>query len=60
MKKFYKFTIGDSERYYTNLTKLCEQEQLTYSNVYHSITRLKKGVWSDDGIRVEMLFFSGV
>lgn len=60
MKKFYKITIGDSERYYTNLSKLCEQEQLNYTNVYHSVTRLKNGVWGDDNCKVFVLFFSGV
>lgn len=60
MKKFYKITIGVSTRYYTNLTKLCEQEQLNYVNIYHSVTRLKKGFWSDGNCTVEKLCFSGV
>ena len=60
MKKFYKIIIGDSERYYTNLSKLCENESLNYTNVYHSITRLKKGFWSDGTSSVTLLHFSGV
>ena len=60
MKKFYKYQNGDNIRYYTNLSKLCEQEQLTYTNVYHSLKRLKKGFWSDGANNVTLLYFSGV
>jgi hypothetical protein len=60
MKKFYKITIEDSERYYTNLSKLCEQEDLKYTNVHHSVLRLKKGVWNNGICTVEILYFSGV
>jgi len=60
MKKFYKYQHELEARYYSNLTKLCKEEQLIYSNVYHSITRLKKGFWSDETNRVTLLYFSGV
>jgi hypothetical protein len=59
MKKFYQYQNGLDVRYYKNLSRLCENENLTYSNVYHSIVRLKKGVWSDNEIQVQVLFFSG-
>ena len=60
MKRFYKYQNGEQERYYTNLSKLCKSENLNYTNVYHSINRLKKDVWNDDGVSVSVLFFSGV
>lgn len=57
MKRFYKYQNGDNIRYYTNLTKLCEQEQLNYTNVYHAVNRLKNDVWRCDGVSVSVLFF---
>jgi len=39
---------------------LCENESLNYTNVYHSVTRLKKGFWSDGANNVTLLYFSGV
>jgi len=60
MTKFYKYQNGEIEQYYKNLTKLCKAEELNYTNVYHSIKRLKKDVWNNDTVSVSVLFFSGV
>jgi hypothetical protein len=60
MKRFYKYEFELEERYYTNLSKLCKAEKLNYTNVYHSINRLEKDVWSDGSVRVSVLFFSGL
>ena len=60
MKRFYKYEFELEERYYTNLSKLCKAEKLNYTNVYHSIKRLKKDVWNNDTVSVSVLFFSGV
>jgi len=60
MRRFYKFKIGEHERYYTNLKMLCEQEQLNYVNVHYSILRQKNDVWTGDACEVDLLYFSGV
>lgn len=60
MKRFYKYKIGEHERYYTNLKKLCEQESINYVNVYYSVVRQKNEYWTDDNCEVFLLYFSGV
>ena len=58
--KIYKYKDNAGERYYKNLTKLCQYEFLTYSNLYHSIIRLDKGIWENKlkTQSVKLLYFS--
>ena len=58
--KLYKYKDEKGERYYTNLTKLCKHEALSYFNVYHAIKRLKTGIWNNKEYTqsVKLLHFS--
>lgn len=57
MIRFARIQKQGFERFYRTLKILCEHEELNYTNVHYAITRSKQGFYSDDNIRVDVLYF---